>query len=341
MGGGNKLLQIFALAPLIYCGDAFAMEVEYPEPVLKEEIVYRNGDTQQNATQELQKNQQVSWKKNKVFTHPRPDNRYTEIQDSYMGDQLSIKDSYKLDHYKEFPNLKKLEILDYNLEHMKELSSKFPELEEITVIGFINEENFSSLMTLLLKAPNLKTLCLGFVRISVDNFVDLMNSTNNVKGYKGYKLRGLSLYGFIGENEEKITLLTEFFYYVSGLRVLDLSGVGLKRLPDTIEFLKDLRQLNVCGNRLSTLQEEIGELRNLRILNLSGTKLTKLPESLGNLVSLEELYLSSNMGDLPNSIVNLKNLRIFDAAGCANAKFWTAKLQNLKSTNKDLKIILE
>lgn len=337
-GGGDKLLQIFALATLIYCGDVFAtaMEVDDLEQVPEEKIVYKSSD---DTTQQTPNSKQIPWRKNKVFTHPRSDNRYTELQDSCTDNQLTIKDSYKLKHYKEFPNLQKLVILDNDLEYMKVSSPKFPELEEVEVEGMINEKNFSSLMNLLSKAPNLKTLCLKFAKITVDNLVDLMNSTENVKNYK---IKELKLSGFIGRDEKKITLLTEFFIYVSGLESLDMSGIGLSILPASVETLTDLQNLNICGNKLMTsLPEEIGELRNLRTLNLSGTKLTKLPESIGNLVLLEELYLSSNMGDLPNSITNLKNLRIFDAAGCDNAKFWTVKLESLKSTNKNLEIILE
>lgn len=175
--------------------------------------------------------------------------------------------------------------------------------------------------------------------MTIDNLVDLMNSTEDVKNYK---IKELKLTGFIGRDEKKIDFLTEFFIYVSGLESLDMSGIGLSILPASVETLKDLRNLNICGNKLmNSLPEEIGELRNFRTLNLSGTKLTKLPESIGNFVLLEELYLSSNMGNLPNSITNLKNLRIFDAAGCNNAKFWTVKLESLKSTNKNLEIILE
>ena len=175
--------------------------------------------------------------------------------------------------------------------------------------------------------------------MTIDNLVDLMNSTEDVKNYK---IKELKLSGFIGRDEKKITFLTEFFIYVSGLESLDMSGIGLSTLPASVETLKDLQNLNICGNKLITsLPEEIGKLRNLRALNLSGTGIIKLPEEIGNLASLEELYLSSNMGDLPNYVTNLRNLKIFDAAGCSNAKFWTAKLQTLKSVNKNLEVILE
>lgn len=229
--------------------------------------------------------------------------------------------------------------MEISIKDSEGLHQILKKLEEIEVVGVINGENFTSLLTLLSKSPKLKTLSLKYVTMTIDNLVDLMNSTEDVKNYK---IKELKLSGFIGRDEKKITFLTEFFIYVSGLESLDMSGIGLSILPASMETLKKLQNLNICGNKLMTsLPEEIGELRNLRTLNLSGTKLTKLPESIGNLVLLEELYLSSKMGDLPNSITNLKNLRIFDAAGCDNAKFWTVKLESLKSTNKNLEIILE
>lgn len=340
----KKLLFICSAMALTCGGCVFAMdmEVEYPEPVLKEDAVYQGGDnTQQNAARKLRQRERIPRRKDEVFTHSRPDNRYTELQASeYKGEQMNVKSSgSKLLHYKTFPNLKKLTILERDLEYIKESSPKFSELEEVEVVGMINEENFSLLMNLLSKTPNLKTLCLKFAKITMENLVDLMNSTEDVRHYK---IRTLKLNGFIGKDEKKIDFLTEFLIYTSGVETLDLSGIGLSVLPASVENLKDLRNLDICGNKLITnLPEEIGKLRNLRVLNLSGTRITKLPESIGNLVLLEELYLSSNIGDLPNSITNLKNLRIFDAAGCDNAKFWTVKLQTLKSVNKNLEIILE
>lgn len=333
-----------SIASLLY-GDsvsAMEMEVEYPEQSFREEIIYQNNNNApQNTGQKSQKSDQMSWRKNKVFTRSHSNNKYTKFQGfEYDEEYLNLKSSHsKLLQYKAFPNLKKLTILDHDLRCINKESPKFPKLEEIKVVGAINKENFASLLTLLSKAPNLKILNLGYVTMTVDNLVDFMNYTEDVRDYK---FKELKFIGFIGKDEKKINALTELFIYVKEIESLDLSGIGLSILPASVETMKDLRILNICGNKLMTnLPEEIGELRNLRVLNLSGTRLTKLPEEIGNLSSLEELYLSSNMGDLPNSVTNLRNLRIFDASGCNNAKFWTAKLQTLKSANKNLEVILE
>ena len=93
---------------------------------------------------------------------------------------------------------------------------------------------------------------------------------------------------------------------------LDLSGLGLRTLPDSLCLLghhAQLQQLDLRNNQLVMLPESIGQLKQLRRLYLEGNKLTTLPESIGQLKQLRRLYLEGNkLTALPESIGQLKQL---------------------------------
>lgn len=93
------------------------------------------------------------------------------------------------------------------------------------------------------------------------------------------------------------------------LRSLNLSGLGLRRLPDEICLLKNLISLSLNTNLLTELPESIGQLKKLRYLMLINNNLTSLPESIGELSDLRILLLSRNkLTRLPDGIGQLKRL---------------------------------
>ncbi|QDV38731.1 COR domain-containing protein [Tautonia plasticadhaerens] len=97
---------------------------------------------------------------------------------------------------------------------------------------------------------------------------------------------------------------------ISGLTAVDLSVNQLATLPESIGHLAGLRSLDLSGNRLSALPESIGHLAELELLDLRGNRLVTLPESLGKLGWLEVLDLSVNqLVRLPESLGRLRGLR--------------------------------
>jgi Leucine-rich repeat (LRR) protein len=76
--------------------------------------------------------------------------------------------------------------------------------------------------------------------------------------------------------------------------VLDLSFLGLTKLPEFVDQLIQLQELYLYNNQLTTLPESIGQLTQLQELNLADNQLRALPESLCNLKSLKKLYLHGN-----------------------------------------------
>jgi Leucine-rich repeat (LRR) protein len=94
---------------------------------------------------------------------------------------------------------------------------------------------------------------------------------------------------------------------------LNLEGLGLTDLPESITALTQLQSLNLSHNQLTELPESITALTQLQTLNLSHNQLTELPDSITALTQLQTLDLSHNqLTELPNSITALTQLKELD-----------------------------
>jgi Leucine-rich repeat (LRR) protein len=103
----------------------------------------------------------------------------------------------------------------------------------------------------------------------------------------------------LNELPESVGMLTE-------LQVLFVSHNNLRTLPRSICDLKHLTDLYIDGNELTALPEHITRLKQLRHLDCSSNKLTTLPESIGEMVGLESLFLDdNNLAELPESLRKL------------------------------------
>ena len=92
--------------------------------------------------------------------------------------------------------------------------------------------------------------------------------------------------------------------------VLELSGLGLTILPETIGQLKKLRVLRAFRNQLTALPKSLIELKELQGLYIWRNLLTQLPADIGELGQLDRLDVSKNRLDLlPESIGRLTRLR--------------------------------
>ncbi|KAK8642612.1 hypothetical protein V6N13_011949 [Hibiscus sabdariffa] len=111
--------------------------------------------------------------------------------------------------------------------------------------------------------------------------------------YKAHKLRSLNLLASGDVSMEALRSLIRCFRH---LKILNLSGSGLKKMHRSIGNLIYLRYLDLSNALLETLPETIGHLCNLRTLDLSGcTDLLELPGEIVNLVNLIHL----NIKDCP------------------------------------------
>jgi internalin A len=94
---------------------------------------------------------------------------------------------------------------------------------------------------------------------------------------------------------------------------LDLSGKGLKAIPEYVWSREELTALDLSHNELEEIPANIGQLRNLRYLNLGYNKLTHLTKSIGNLVHLKGLVLGNNpIRAFPEPVLELKTLLLLD-----------------------------
>ena len=104
----------------------------------------------------------------------------------------------------------------------------------------------------------------------------------------------------------------------SGARSLDLSGLKLTELPESLGQLTQLQHLYLADNQLTTVPESLGQLTQLQLLNLSSNALTTVPEWLGQLTQLQILNLSSNaLTTVPESLGQLTQLQFLDLSSNA------------------------
>ena len=103
---------------------------------------------------------------------------------------------------------------------------------------------------------------------------------------------------------------------------LDLFFLKLKDFPVFLTSLTNLENINICKTRIKSLPKEITKLKKVKVFNLNSCSFKKFPKELYQLDQLEELLMgvgysdsSQSIGDLPEGISNLKNLRELDLGG--------------------------
>ena len=144
-----------------------------------------------------------------------------------------------------------------------------------------------------------------------------------------------------------LTELPESLGRLTQLRSLELSGNQLKELPESLGQLTQLQTLNLCNNQLTSLAESLGQLTQLQTLLLNGNQLTSLPESLGQLTQLRELFLPNNqLTSLPESLgrlTQLQRLHVFDnqLTSVPESLGWLTQLEWLDLCNNQLTSLAE
>ena len=110
---------------------------------------------------------------------------------------------------------------------------------------------------------------------------------------------------------------------LTNLRILNLECNDLNELPNTVTKLVHLETLILSYNPLTTLPDHFEDLRNLKKLLLKDNKFDDtpmfygitFPNNFGNLPKLEELRFYYELVSLPESFLNLKNLRLLEIHG--------------------------
>ncbi len=239
----------------------------------------------------------------------------------YPVDDLTIRD---VDH---LPNLSSLTLRHGNnldigrlidLQRLKELNFFFTtvprsigdldELEKLVICQPPEDYSFGSSRIPSGDWPSLRDLHISGVE-----------SERLPQNFGGENLRRLRINGAYGES------LPKRVWEYAGLDTLDVEGNKLNSVPESVRNLKNLKLLNLRANRIGNIPDAIGELDSLETLDIDCNTRTdqvgviqKLPYSLGNLRKLKYLfsYANQELRDLPDSLGNLTNLRIYDFKDC-------------------------
>jgi predicted ATP-binding protein involved in virulence/transcriptional regulator with XRE-family HTH domain len=86
--------------------------------------------------------------------------------------------------------------------------------------------------------------------------------------------------------------------------LLDLSGLGLNKIPDEVFQFYWLTELNLSDNKLIQLPCKIVLLQHLKILNISNNLLQHLPGSIDALHGLEQLVFQGNPLQVQEKLLN-------------------------------------
>ncbi|OAY62995.1 Disease resistance protein RPM1 [Ananas comosus] len=115
----------------------------------------------------------------------------------------------------------------------------------------------------------------------------LSNITNYCTEGK-YHLRSVLVFlNYMSNDSLKSVLRSSKF-----LRVLELGGVLIEKLPSEICNLFNLHYLGLRATKIKELPRSIGKLQNLQILDISGSKIEKLPKGITSLQKLRHLVFS-------------------------------------------------
>jgi len=120
----------------------------------------------------------------------------------------------------------------------------------------------------------------------------------------------------LSEWKEFNRLRVGFFAENGLITKLNLCGLKLTDLPNSIGDLKELTHLNLRSNLLKNLPKSFQNIINLRELHLNLNNFTSLPDCLENLKYLHYLSLGVNkLQSLPDWFGDLKNLEHLDLSG--------------------------
>mmetsp|Transcript_6112 Transcript_6112/g.10147 ORF Transcript_6112/g.10147 Transcript_6112/m.10147 type:complete len:319 (+) Transcript_6112:100-1056(+) len=176
----------------------------------------------------------------------------------------------------------------------------------------------------LLKATH-TLFCTNKLKLRTDGYVP--QGFGLIKNLRELRLRYNNL----------VTLPGDIAQLSGSLKILDLAGNSITKIPPCVQHLSLLQELKVDHNKLKSLQG-VEHMVNLKILTANYNKIKALPRGIANLIDLEVLYLSDNiLVSLPNEIRKLRNLKYIHLNGNRLSRLpgGFKKLQNLKRITLD------
>ncbi|GLT30472.1 hypothetical protein SLA2020_052700 [Shorea laevis] len=132
-------------------------------------------------------------------------------------------------------------------------------------------------------------------------------------------------------------ILYDFLPTLNCLRGLSLCDYQINKLPDSFENLKHMRYINLSGISIKCIPESVGSFLFLQTLLLCGCrKLSKLPMTIGNLIDLHHLDITDtpSLIEMPSGIGNLKNLVTLSKFIVGKASGMMTRLSDLKNLSQ-------
>lgn len=147
------------------------------------------------------------------------------------------------------------------------------------------------------------------------------------------------------------------FAITKGKKNINISGLGLKTIPQEIFEIYDLKELYLGGNQLTDLPNDLAnlqelvsinlqkcqfshfpdvllKLKNIQSINFSRNKIETIPDSIDSLTELRILILAKNLVNyIPNSIGSLSKLHTLELGGNRISKI-PKEMSNLTSLTK-------
>ncbi|KAL3503434.1 hypothetical protein ACH5RR_037883 [Cinchona calisaya] len=127
----------------------------------------------------------------------------------------------------------------------------------------------------------------------------------------------------------------KFLQALMSLKVLDLSGCGIKSLPISLKLLVELRALILARCKYLEEVPPVGRLGKLQLLNCCSTNIKALPEGMERLTSLRQLDLSqirSSTTIRAGTIAELSNLETLSMSRNIGKWFMMNENQGMGST---------
>ena len=272
-----------------------------------------------------------------------------EIPDEVFGlsqlEELELRDNQirvVSDRIRELPNLKRLSLRGNPIKRVPDVPGLVLDwttylrckerLSRENILGMsvitggeqntIEEVPEPSRLTELTKLPNLRELSVGLDWIASQVPLGIPEPTREVAHFIDSigeldTLESLTVFGvLLGEFPSGIRRL-------KSLRFLNLSGAGIREVPDWISELQQLSELLLFLDELSELPDSLSALSSLRYLNLDDNRFSEIPEVLWRTKSLSQLELACQSDDgypgritqIPAEILQLENLQVLGVQG--------------------------
>lgn len=110
-------------------------------------------------------------------------------------------------------------------------------------------------------------------------------------------------------NGIELSEIPQSIFKLKNLKILRLRKNKIKCIPDEISSLSSLVELNLIDNELTSIPVSLFQLKNLQVLHLRKNKITSIPNEISELISLTHLNIGNNeLTSLPETLGDLSEL---------------------------------